>query len=211
MWLSQLWLALGWITYGAIHSLLASRKCKEFISVRWPFLFRYYLVFYIFVAIVTMIPLLYRIWQMPGLRVWEPGTISRVAGLSTMLAGSLIMLMSLRIYFSSIRSFRYLFTSNGKPILLQRGLLKYTRHPIYLGTFLLIWGCFLIFPYGSILVTNIIITLYTLLGIRFEEKKLIGIFGDTYIAYKKAVPMIWPRFRSTTPIKDDKKQTVSTL
>ena len=65
MWLSHLWLALGWIAYGAIHSLLASGRCKEFISVKFPLLFRYYLVFYILVAIFTMLPLVYMIWKMP--------------------------------------------------------------------------------------------------------------------------------------------------
>jgi methanethiol S-methyltransferase len=57
----------------------------------------------------------------------------------------------------------------------------------------MLWGIFLVIPLGSLLVSNIIITIYTLLGIRYEEEKLREAFGDIYSTYMKEVPMIWPR------------------
>jgi protein-S-isoprenylcysteine O-methyltransferase Ste14 len=84
-------------------------------------------------------------------------------------------------------------------VLFEKGIHGYVRHPLYLGTFLLIWGFFLLFPYGSLLVTNIIITLYTLLGIFYEEKKLIRDFGEKYESYKREVPMLFPKLRKTIP------------
>src|SRR5882724_486658 len=68
------------------------------------------------------------------------------------------------------------------------GLHRYVRHPLYLGTLLSVWGLFLFFPLLSNLLACIMITLYTLLGIRLEEKKLLLQFGETYASYRRKVP-----------------------
>ena len=39
-----------------------------------------------------------------------------------------------------------------------------------------------------------IITIYTLIGLKWEEKKLEREFGEAYRMYKQQVPMIFPRF-----------------
>jgi len=54
---------------------------------------------------------------------------------------------------------------------------------------------FLILPYLSVLISNLVITLYTMIAIRFEEAKLIKEFGEEYRIYRKQVPMILPGFR----------------
>lgn len=76
------------------------------------------------------------------------------------------------------------------------GLHKIVRHPLYLGTFIFIWGIFIAFPYLSWLISSLIITVYTLIGIRFEEAKLRKEFGAQYDEYCKRVPMILPRAKS---------------
>ena len=103
------------------------------------------------------------------------------------------MAISLRKYFSTVHQIRDLVAETSDSVLFQKGLHSHVRHPLYLGTFFMLWGIFLIIPLGSLLVTNIIITIYTLLGIRYEEKKLKAAFGDIYLRYMKEVPMIWPR------------------
>jgi protein-S-isoprenylcysteine O-methyltransferase Ste14 len=72
------------------------------------------------------------------------------------------------------------------------GLHKYVRHPLYLGTFMFIWGLFLIFPWWSGLIACVIITGYTLIAIKYEEQKLLLEFGKEYETYKSKVPMILP-------------------
>jgi protein-S-isoprenylcysteine O-methyltransferase Ste14 len=104
-----------------------------------------------------------------------------------------------RKYFRTVKNIDDLIYDNSIPVLFEKGIHGYVRHPLYLGTFLLIWGFFLLFPYGSLLVTNIIITLYTLLGIFYEEKKLIRDFGEKYESYKREVPMLFPKLRKTIP------------
>jgi protein-S-isoprenylcysteine O-methyltransferase Ste14 len=68
------------------------------------------------------------------------------------------------------------------------------RHPLYLGTFLFIWGWFMVYPAVSFLICNSIITIYTLIALRFEERKLIREYGNDYIQYRKKVPSLIPRF-----------------
>jgi protein-S-isoprenylcysteine O-methyltransferase Ste14 len=68
------------------------------------------------------------------------------------------------------------------------------RHPLYLGTFLFLWGLWLLFPTVSLLLANIVITGYTLYAIRLEEEKLVAEFGEQYIRYQQQVPKLIPRF-----------------
>ncbi|HMG66270.1 MAG TPA: isoprenylcysteine carboxylmethyltransferase family protein, partial [Chitinophagaceae bacterium] len=73
------------------------------------------------------------------------------------------------------------------------GIHKLVRHPLYSGTFIFIWGLFLVLPNWSILVADIIITVYTLVALRFEEQKLEKDFGEAYRIYKRKVPMLIPK------------------
>ncbi len=75
------------------------------------------------------------------------------------------------------------------------GVHKYVRHPLYLGTFLFIWGLFILVPLISLLIANIIITVYTLIGTAFEEQKLQKEFGTAYTNYQTQVPRIIPSFK----------------
>lgn len=75
------------------------------------------------------------------------------------------------------------------------GILKYTRHPIYLGTILITIGFFLFSPRVTVLVSNICIYFYLIIGIRLEERKLIAHFGESYIKYRKKVPMLFPKLK----------------
>ena len=76
------------------------------------------------------------------------------------------------------------------------GFHRYVRHPLYLGTFITIWAGFLLLPLISLLISNAIITIYTLIGIELEEKKLILEFGEDYREYQNRVPRLIPfRFK----------------
>jgi protein-S-isoprenylcysteine O-methyltransferase Ste14 len=41
---------------------------------------------------------------------------------------------------------------------------------------------------------NTVITLYTILAIRYEEAKLVAEFGEQYREYQKAVPKLIPKW-----------------
>jgi protein-S-isoprenylcysteine O-methyltransferase Ste14 len=191
MWLSYFWIALGWIGYGAVHSILASNACKNFIGLKVPFIARHYRLLYTLVIMAILF------WETPRFLIWKQSLLYQIPGIFLIIAGIIIMGISVRKYFSTIKNIHDLIYDNSIPILFQKGLHSYVRHPLYLGTFLLIWGFFILFPYGSLLVTNVIITLYTILGIRFEEKKLMMVFGEKYSRYKQEVPMLLPKLWKT--------------
>jgi protein-S-isoprenylcysteine O-methyltransferase Ste14 len=82
------------------------------------------------------------------------------------------------------------------------GLHQYVRHPLYLGTFVFLWGLFLVFPNASMLITILVIQGYTLIALRFEEAKLLQVFGDDYQSYMLRVPRIWPRIQPRSTKKE---------
>ena len=67
---------------------------------------------------------------------------------------------------------------------------KYSRHPLYLGTFIGIWST-PVMTYTH-LVYALLLSTYILIGVYFEEKDLIATFGDQYLKYKASTPGIIP-------------------
>lgn len=72
-------------------------------------------------------------------------------------------------------------------------LYKLVRHPIYLGIVLGVWAT----PTMTIthLLMAVLLTIYVLIGIYYEEKDLIKEFGRTYLNYKSRVPKLNPLFK----------------
>ena len=70
-------------------------------------------------------------------------------------------------------------------------LYKLVRHPLYIGWFTIIWAAPMMT--SAHLVFALITTAYILIAIQFEERDLVGAFGDRYVEYKARTPMIIPR------------------
>lgn len=111
------------------------------------------------------------------------------------------MLISILKYFKLLSGVRSLYQAKPCGGLKLEGIHKYVRHPLYLGTLLFIWGMFFIFPMLNNVIAFVIITVYVLIAIRFEEKKLLAEFGDLYADYITRVPALAPDFRKKIAIK----------
>jgi protein-S-isoprenylcysteine O-methyltransferase Ste14 len=72
------------------------------------------------------------------------------------------------------------------------GIHSYVRHPIYSGTLLIFLGFFFFEPTLSSLVHLVMLVLYLPIGIYFEERKLIEIYGSKYKQYQKEVSALIP-------------------
>ncbi len=104
--------------------------------------------------------------------------------------------MCIRKYFYELSGIQAL---ENKPIevptLQQKGLHKYVRHPLYFGTLLFVGGLFLLLPLLSNLIAAIVITVYVLIGIQLEEKKLFLEYGEEYRKYSERVPKLIPKIK----------------
>jgi protein-S-isoprenylcysteine O-methyltransferase Ste14 len=69
------------------------------------------------------------------------------------------------------------------------GILGIIRHPWYSATILIIWARQLDV---SVIIVNVILTFYLIVGTYLEEKKLVGEFGEKYRKYQKRVSMLIP-------------------
>lgn len=69
-------------------------------------------------------------------------------------------------------------------------LYRIVRHPMQLGVILLLFGT----PHMTAghLLFAMLMTLYVLIGLRFEERALVREFGEAYRTYQRRVPMLFP-------------------
>lgn len=186
-------LASAWIVYCMLHSVLAAPGIK----VRAQSIFgKWYRPFYAVFALVGLIAIAYYQYTINSPLLYERSIYTTVTGFMIAFGGLTIMVRCIVKYFVQLSGIRSLVYGHTNNLLMNDGLHKIVRHPLYLGTFIFIWGIFIAFPYLSWLISSLIITVYTLIGIRFEEAKLRKEFGAQYDEYCKRVPMILPRAKS---------------
>jgi hypothetical protein len=180
-------LGILWTGYGIIHSLLASEAVKKI------FFTKYYRLIYNMLAIILLLPILYFQLTADSKRLMEDSIFNQLLGGIMMSSGIFMMYTSMKGYAS--REFLGLdFDKKEEPFLLKTdGLSAFIRHPLYTGTLLLFWGLFGFFATETYMTTAIFITLYVRIGIYFEEKKLVNVYGKQYEEYRKNVPMLIPR------------------
>lgn len=184
-----------WTLYYVIHSVLAASPVKLFFERKLGKYFRYYrLAYSVFATITLLALLLYQYsFDSPLLNSWV--VVKYGAFMFLVLPGAVIMTLAIKKYFLLLSGVRSLFEPTPPVELKVEGIHRFTRHPLYGGTILFVWGLFFIFPMLSNLVACVLLTLYVLVGIVFEEKKLNREFGEKYEKYKMDVPMLIPGFK----------------
>lgn len=193
---SHLLLAVLWMAYCGLHSLLAADSVKQKLI---PLLQKkgspLYRILYTIFAAVGLIGIL--LWQlsMHSILLFRPNGPVVIAGIIAGLGGVTIMGICIARYFMQLSGLEGLIHQDKGGQLLQNGLHGYIRHPLYMGTFIFIWSLFLLFPWLSLGISDIIITVYTIIGARLEENKLERAFGADYTRYRDKVPMFIPRWR----------------
>ena len=180
-----------------MHSLLASIRLKQKLAKSPGIFFKYYRLYYTLFALLNFTALIIYQLILTSPYIFSPSAFSYTIGAILGISGLAIMVVCIKKYFSNLSGLKTLYIDEFKTgnKLVITGIHRYVRHPLYVGTFLFIWGLFIYVPYISLLISNFIITCYTLIGIRFEEQKLLREFGQPYEEYKKRVPKIIPLFR----------------
>jgi len=199
---SSLWiLIIFWIAFGLIHSLTATLWFKEWVKAKMGYWFKYYRLMYSFFALISLLGVLYYQFHIPSKILILHAHFLSVSGILMATAGLVLIGLSVRGYFFNISGLDVFLKKKKVSVLNTSGIHQWVRHPLYLGTLLFIWGWLFIAPLSSTLVSSIMITLYTFIGMYFEEKKLLSEFGSAYRIYQQKVPMIVPLLKNKTNIK----------
>jgi protein-S-isoprenylcysteine O-methyltransferase Ste14 len=196
--LVYLYLALFWAVFYFLHTFLANLDFKIWLKIKMGKAYRYFrLIYSLFSTFFFLFILLF------GASLEKKYLLNRT-DLSTyfgyMLAafGTIILVKAFKHFslstFSGIKPYDDL---EQKEVFVQKGLHQYLRHPIYAGLVLIFLGFFFFEPVLASLIHLACLVVYLPFGIYYEEKKLIRIYGETYIQYKKEVPAIFPnKFRT---------------
>lgn len=193
----HLLLALCWILFCAAHSGLASLRVKQRMMNHLGKGFKHYRLGYTLFAFVTLLLVVFYQISISSPLLFPPTLLTNIVGGLIGIVGLLVMGICIKKYFISLSGLKSLFQESPTNTLMLGGIHRFMRHPLYAGTFAAIWGLFILLPYLSLGIANVIITVYTLIGIELEEKKLEAEFGPQYKAYKQKVPKLIPflRFR----------------
>lgn len=183
-------LVIGWCIYGLVHSVLATTAVKQFAN-NVGIKLGAYKVMYNVIAVVGLYALIKFQTTITSVKLFSTTMLVTVIGMLLTVAGFAVMLICIFKYFKQMNGFSQ---EVNQPTLIISGLHRFVRHPLYTGTFIFIAGLFFLFPFMANLVSISVIIAYTLIAIRFEERKLILTFGEDYISYQKRVPKILPDF-----------------
>lgn len=189
-------LAGVWALYFGLHSFLASAWVKSRVQQFTGKYFRYYRLFYNVIAVLTLVPiLLYNAIVSSGPMVSSSLLLSvlEFGGLAFATYGVILIHLSFKQY--SKREFLgFSLPQEQTPEPLHKeGILQQVRHPLYAGTILIAIGFWCFSPTLANLVTALSWIIYTLIGIKLEETKLLNLYGDEYQKYREEVPMLVPR------------------
>lgn len=190
---SHIILVLLWSAFSILHSLFASERWKKKMQIILNKNYKFYRIAYSFFALITLaIAVLYN-FSMQSFFLWNVNIIEQTIAVAGMLAFGIIMLLFTKKFFFDLSGADVFQKKQLSRELIKTNLYKYVRHPLYSATLGFVWSIFLYSPLLSNLISCICITVYTIVGIYFEERKLIIEFGKSYLHYRSKTPMLLPK------------------
>jgi protein-S-isoprenylcysteine O-methyltransferase Ste14 len=189
-------LAVLWVGWCSLHSLLITPAVTGRIQNRWGRYLVYYRLGYNLFSLLTLIPLwaytksLSRItgalWSWPYSLVQ---VLMALLGLAAFVAGGRAYDLPFFLGLRQIMDSRATSLLSAPGSLKSSGILGMVRHPWYTGGLLLIWAQKMDRP---ILIMSLILSVYFIVGALLEERKLTRIYGQDYRDYQQEVSMFFP-------------------
>jgi len=185
--------ALLWISFGYAHSVFTQPGVKQRLT---PFLGSAYRITYNLISTLHVGAVLLLGRQILNMQAWVSNLAVSFALNAMMVLGALLMIASLRQYdlgsFSGLTQLR-----NGEQDsaeitpepLNTSGLNSWVRHPLYSGALLFLWGN-ATSEFG--VWTAVFASAYFIIGARYEERKLVRVYGQAYCQYQDRVPAFVP-------------------
>jgi protein-S-isoprenylcysteine O-methyltransferase Ste14 len=195
--MKYLLIALMWSGYCALHSYLISIRFTNMLNRILKKYYAFYRLFYFLISLLLLIPLMNYTAQSDDRIIIVYGHYLNILR-NVLIYGSLLMFCWAffldydSLSFLGIRQILNFKKTKGlspSVEIKKSGLLGIIRHPMYLALIIYLW-CQT--QKISDIVVSTVLTVYIIIGIKLEEKKLILEFGETYIKYQKQVPMLIP-------------------
>jgi len=190
--MSALYLGIYFIGWATLHSLLASIRVKK-LAAR---LFgegarRWYRLGFVLTAMVTLIPLILLVLGLPDVPLYSvapPWRWLMMAGQSaSLLLLAWTILSTDALEFIGLKQLR---EPSLRSALTTNGPYRYSRHPMYFASMLVMW---LSPTMGvNLLTLYALMSLYFIVGSYHEEQLLVRQFGTAYVDYRRKVPRIFP-------------------
>lgn len=189
----------GLLLFAIIHTLTADKAIKTYFMSRFGerIYHGWYRLIYNALSLLTITPIiLYTITQ--GNIIWTYPDAVNLLLLGVQLVGVIGLLASIAqidggqfLGIAQWRAYRNQETLPLPPEPLQtRGVYALVRHPLYFFSLLVLWG---ISPMtDTMLAFNLGVTLYFIIGSRYEERRMLAIFGESYRTYQQDVPWLIP-------------------
>ena len=201
--LSSLIILFATILYCALHSLTASNQMKSRLRDRFgPEADRWYRLSYNILAGISFLPIVWLLAILPDKPLYTiplPWMLLTTVGQVT---GAVIIVVGIgqtdAFTFMGIRQLLPQDHSQEGAGFVNTGLYGWVRHPLYTGGLIIIW----LAPSMTInlLTLFIILTIYFIVGARFEEERFVEEYGEAYRRYQQLVPLLLP-----TPRRREKK------
>ena len=186
------WLILSIAVWGIVHSLMASLKFKDFFRrALGNGGVKFYRLFYNIFSVISIAPIFYLMVALPDKDFYQipaPWSYIMLAG-----QGLSVLLLFVAVLQTDVLSFvglRQLFEDEKPGRLVTRGFYSMVRHPLYTFGLLILWLS------SSVSLNSFFVylglTIYIVVGIYFEERKLLREFGQSYADYQSVTPMLIP-------------------
>jgi protein-S-isoprenylcysteine O-methyltransferase Ste14 len=186
------WLILSVVIWGVVHSWMASLKFKETLRhILGNSGVKFYRLFYNVFSVISIAPVFYLMLALPDKDFYQippPWSYLMFAG-----SGISVLLLFATVLQTDVLVFvglRQLFDDEKPGKLVTSGFYRIMRHPLYTFSLLALWLSSSVSM--NTFVVYLALTVYILIGIYFEERKLLREFGQAYAEYQSTTPMLIP-------------------
>lgn len=195
-WIVTASLIAFWLLYFAVHSLLASLWLKQKVAVHFPnFMPAYRLAFNV-TAVVLLLPIAWIMLAHSWPQVWQWNGGGKIVANGLAVFAVVGFVWSLKYYdmqeFIGLSQWRGHVTAVEEQEHLKISPLhRFVRHPWYFFALVIVWSRDMDVAQ---FISSVMVSIYFLVGSRFEERKLLTYYGERYRQYMGRVPglLLWP-------------------
>lgn len=190
------WYAMLWVGFGVMHSGMASQAYKRWLARALGERACWERVMFNLLALLALGGLLtYAHTQFQPQPLFQPAGPWRWLLAGVQLLAAVLMGWALTCYdlprfggWRQVQAARRGETLPEEPLLISP-FHRWVRHPLYATGLVVIWAR----PWDeAVWWTNLFATLYLLIGMHFEERRLLGLYGEAYARFKAKVPALLP-------------------